>query len=110
MASHARSLRSPSENRKRTRRAHVSAPRKDVIMRPTTSTALALAGTALALPAGVALAASDGPPDPNTTTVAAPFAGHVTVNARMHEERREALAKRYVPRVVRVERQVAHIK
>jgi hypothetical protein len=86
------------------------APRKDVIMRPTTSTALALTGTALALPAGVALAASDDPPNPRPTTVAAPFAGRVTVNARMHAERRQALAKRSIPRVIRIERQVAHIK
>jgi hypothetical protein len=88
----------------------VGAPRKDVIMRPTTTTALALAGTALALPAGVALAASEDPPTPTETTLAAPFAGHLNVNARMKAERREALAKRYVPRIVRFERRTAHVK
>ena len=79
-------------------------------MRPTTTTALALAGTALALPAGVALAASEDPPDPTDTTLAAPFAGHLSVNARMKAERREALAARYVPRIVRLERRAAHVK
>ena len=79
-------------------------------MRPTTTTALALAGTALALPAGVALAASDDPPSPTDTALAAPFAGHLNVNSRMKAERREAIAKRYVPRIVRVERRTAHTK
>jgi hypothetical protein len=83
---------------------------KDVIMRPTTTTALALAGTALALPAGVALAASEDPPSPTDTTLAAPFAGHVTVNARMKAERREALEARYTPRIVRLERRIASVK
>ena len=46
-------------------------------MRPTTTTALALAGTALALPA-VALAESLDPPSPTETTLAAPLAGHLT--------------------------------
>jgi Transglycosylase-like domain len=88
----------------------VHAPRKDVIMRPTTTTALALAGTALALPAGVALAASDDPPNPTDTALAAPFAGHVSVNARMKAERRDALKKRYMPRLVRLERRTARVK
>jgi hypothetical protein len=96
-------------NRKRNA-ARVHAPRKDVIMRPTTTTALALAGTALALPAGVALAASDDPPNPTDTALAAPFAGHVSVNARMKAERRDALKKRYVPRIVRLERRTARVK
>jgi len=79
-------------------------------MRPTSTTALALAGTALALPAGAALAASDDPPTPTDTTLAAPFAGHLSVNARMKAERREALAERYVPRIVRFQRRTAHVK
>ena len=79
-------------------------------MRPTTTTALALAGTALALPAGVALAASDDPPNPTDTALAAPFAGHVSVNARMKAERRDALKKRYMPRLVRLERRTARVR
>jgi hypothetical protein len=80
-------------------------------MRPTTTTALALAGSALALPAGVALAASDHQPSPTThNALAAPFAGHPTVNARMQAERREAVEKRYVPRIVRFERRTAHVR
>jgi hypothetical protein len=79
-------------------------------MRPTTTTALALAGTALALPAGVALAANEDPPSTTDTTVAAPFAGHPTVNARMQAERREAVEKRFVPRIVRFERRTAHTR
>jgi hypothetical protein len=78
-------------------------------MRPTTTTALALAGTALALPAGVAPAAGEGRPKTTDTTLAAPFAGHVTTDARMRAERREALVERYTPRVIRLERRVAHI-
>ena len=79
-------------------------------MRPTTTTALALAGTALALPAGGALAASEDPPHPNDTTLAAPFAGHLSVNARMKAERRDDLMRRYVPRIMRLERRTAHVK
>ena len=79
-------------------------------MRPTTTTALALAGTALALPAGVALAASEDPPSPTDTTLAAPFAGHLSMNGRMRAERREALVERYTPRVIRLERKIAHVK
>src|SRR4051794_7036583 len=81
-------------------------------MRPTTTTALALAGTALALPAGVALAASDdqSSPDAPEKALAAPFAGHTTINARMKAERRDALAARYIPRVVRLERRIAKLE
>jgi Transglycosylase-like domain len=99
----------PSEPKTNAARA-ACAPRKDVIMRPTTTTALALAGTALALPAGVALAASDHQPNPTHTALAAPFAGHLNVNARMMAERREAVAERYVPRIVRFERRTAHTR
>jgi hypothetical protein len=79
-------------------------------MRPTTTTALALAGTALALPAGVALAAAEDPPSTTDTALAAPFAGHKTINARMKAEGRDALAERVVPRIVRNKRRAAHIK
>jgi hypothetical protein len=79
-------------------------------MRPTTTTALALAGTALALPAGVALAAAEDPPQTNETTIAAPFLGHTSTNARLDAVRRQALAKRYTPRVIRIERQVAKLR
>ena len=65
-------VREPKTNAARTLRAA-----KDVIMRPTTTTALALAGTALALPAGVALAASRRPAQAHRAALAAPFAGHL---------------------------------
>jgi Transglycosylase-like domain len=84
---------------------------KDVIMRPTTTTALALAGTALALPAGVALAeTNDDPPSPTDTALAAPFAGHLTITAQMRAERRELLVERLTPRIIRTERKTARVK
>jgi Transglycosylase-like domain len=84
---------------------------KDVIMRPTTTTALALAGTAMALPAGVALAEStDDPPSPAESALAAPLAGHLTVTAQMRAERRELLVRRLAPRVIRAERTIARIE
>jgi soluble lytic murein transglycosylase-like protein len=80
-------------------------------MRPTTTTALALAGTALALPAGVALAESnDDPPSPTQSTLAAPFGGHLTMNAQMRAERREVLVERLTPRIIRTERKTARVK
>jgi soluble lytic murein transglycosylase-like protein len=80
-------------------------------MRPTTTTALALAGTALALPAGVALAqTTDDPPSPAETALAAPFAGHLTVSAQMRAEGRELEAERLTPRVIRTERKIARVK
>ena len=79
-------------------------------MRPTTTTALALAGTALALPAGVALAdTNDDPPSPAESALAAPFAGHLTMNAQMRAERREVLVERLTPRIIRTERKVARV-
>src|SRR5215213_5383789 len=84
---------------------------EDVIMRPTTTTALALAGTAMALPAGVALAESTAdPPSPVESAIAAPFAGHLSVAARMRAEHRELLVERLTPRVIRLERRVARVK
>ena len=80
-------------------------------MRPTTTTALALAGTALALPAGAALAeTNDDPPSPTDSALAAPFAGHLTMNAQMRAERREELVERLTPRIVRTERRTARVK
>src|SRR5215211_3083798 len=84
---------------------------EDVIMRPTTTTALALAGTALALPAGVALAeTNDDPPSPAESALAAPFAGQLTLNAQMRAKRREVLVERLTPRIIRTERRTAHVK
>ncbi len=80
-------------------------------MRPTTTTALALAGTALALPAGVALAeTNDDPPSPAESALAAPFAGHLSLNAQMRAERREVLVERLTPRIIRTERKTARVK
>ncbi len=80
-------------------------------MRPTTTTALALAGTAMALPAGVALAetAAD-PPSPAESAIAAPFAGHLSVAEQMRAEGRELLVERLTPRVIRLERRIARVK
>jgi len=85
------------------------APAKDVIMRPTTTTALALAGAAMALPAA-ALAESDDPPTPTETTLAAPFAGHLSVSDRLRAERRETLVERLTPRAVELAGKVARVK
>ena len=80
-------------------------------MRPTTTTALALAGTALALPAGVALAdTNDDPPSPTESVLAAPFAGHLTINAQMRAERREAVVERLTPKVIRTKHKTAKVK
>ena len=80
-------------------------------MRPTTTTALALAGTALALPAGVALAdTNDDPPSPTESVLAAPFAGHLSINAHMRAERREAIVERLTPQIIRTERKTARVK
>ena len=80
-------------------------------MRPTTTTALALAGTALALPAGVALADNhDDPPSPTESVLAAPFAGHLTINAQMRAERREAVVERLTPKVIRTKHKTAKVK
>jgi hypothetical protein len=80
-------------------------------MRPTTTTVLALAGTALALPAGAALAeTNDDPPSPAETALAAPFGGHLTMTAQMRAERREVLVERLTPRIIRTERKTARVK
>ena len=80
-------------------------------MRPTTTTALALAGTALALPAGVALAdTNDDPPSPTESVLAAPFAGHLTMNAQMRAEHREAVVERLTPKVIRTKHKTAKVK
>jgi hypothetical protein len=104
-------LTQPVTELKTTRRALSPRAVKDVIMRPTTTTALALAGTALALPAGVALAeTTDDPPSPAESALAAPFAGHLTMTAQMRAERREVLVERLTPRIIRTERKVARVK
>jgi hypothetical protein len=104
-------LAQPVTEPKAKRRAVSPRAAKDVIMRPTTTTALALAGTALALPAGVALAeTTEDPPSPAESALAAPFAGHLTVKAQMRAERREVLVERLTPRIIRTERKTAHVK
>ena len=78
-------------------------------MRPTTMTALALAGTALALPA-VALAEADDPPSPTHIALAAPFAGHLSVADQMKAERREDVQARLTPRAIRLAERTARVK
>jgi len=82
---------------------------KDVIMRPTTTTALALAGTALALPA-VSTAEALDPPSPTDTTLAAPLVGHLSVGDQMEAARRATLQQRLVPRATRLAGKVARVK
>ena len=78
-------------------------------MTPTTTTALALAGTALALPAG-AVAQSDDPPSPTDTALAAPLVGHLSIGAHMQAERRVTLQQRLTPRAIRLAGRVARVK
>jgi Transglycosylase-like domain len=77
-------------------------------MRPTTTTALALAGTALALPA--AATAELGPPTPTETTLAAPLAGHVSVGDQMEAARSLTLQQRLMPRAISAAGKVARVK
>ena len=78
-------------------------------MRPTTTAAVALAGAAMALPA-VALAEPNDPPSPAETALAAPFAGHLTVKARMRAEAREATIERLTPRAITLSRMLARAR
>jgi hypothetical protein len=78
-------------------------------MRPTTSTAVVLAGTALALPA-VAPAESNDPPSPSEIALLPPLAGHLTVAAHMRAEHRDDLEQRLTPRAVRLAGRVARVR
>ena len=52
----------------------------------------------------------DDPPSPAESALAAPFAGHLSMNAQMRAERREALVERLTPRIIRAERGTARVE
>jgi hypothetical protein len=80
---------------------------EDVMMRTKTTTALALAGTMLAVPAAALAAAGvDDPPSPATTALRAPLAGHLTMRAQMRAERYANLQEDLTARAVRVARRL----
>ena len=79
---------------------------KDVMMRPKTTTAVALAGMLLAVPAALAAEAED-PPSPTASALRAPVAGHLTVAAQMRAEARANRQQELTRRAVRLARRVA---
>jgi Transglycosylase-like domain len=79
---------------------------KDVIMRPKTTTALALTGTLLAVPAALA-AESDDPPSPTQVALRAPVGGHLTVASQMRAEARENRQQDLIRRALKLARRVA---
>jgi transglycosylase-like protein len=85
-------------------------PPKDVIMRPRTTTALAIAATAFAPPAAAFAApeATD-PPSPVRTALRAPLAGHLTVAAQMRAERRANIQDALTTRAVKLARREAEV-
>jgi hypothetical protein len=72
-------------------------PLKDVIMR-TRTTALALAGTLLAVPAATAAQKSEDPPTPTDAALRAPLGGHLTVRGQMRAARYAELQQELVGR------------
>jgi hypothetical protein len=79
-------------------------------MRRTTTTALAVAGAALAAPAAFAAPAALDPPSPDEAALRAPLAGHLTVAAQMRHERQANLRERLTPHAVRAARQLAELR
>ena len=79
-------------------------------MRRTTTTALAVAGAALAAPAAFAVPAALDPPSPEQTALRAPLGGHLTVAAQMRHERQARLRERLTPRAVRAARRLADLR
>jgi Transglycosylase-like domain len=79
-------------------------------MRRTTTTALAVAGAALAAPAAFAAPAALDPPSPAQAALRAPLAGHLTVAAQMRHERAANLRERLTPRAVRAARRLAALR
>jgi hypothetical protein len=79
-------------------------------MRRTTTTALAVAGAALAAPAAYAAPAALDPPSPEQAALRAPLAGHLTVAAQMRQERQANLRERLTPRALRAARRLAELR
>ena len=75
-------------------------------MRPKTTTAVALAGMLLAVPAALAAEADD-PPSPTAGALRAPVAGHLTVAEHMRAEARANRQQELTRRAVRLARRVA---
>jgi hypothetical protein len=86
------------------------APPKDVMMRPKTTTALAIAATAVAPTAALAAPEATDPPSPERTALRAPLAGHLTVAAQMRAERREGLQEALTTRAVKLARREAELR
>jgi Transglycosylase-like domain len=84
-------------------------PPKDVIMRPKTTTALAIAATAFAPPAAFAAGAND-PPSPTRAALRAPLAGHLTVASQMRAERRANIQDALTTRAVKLARREADVR
>jgi hypothetical protein len=80
-------------------------PRKDVIMR-TRTTALALAGALLAVPAAAAAPKAEDPPTPTDAALHAPVGGHLTVGAQMRAARYANLQADLTARAVRLARRL----
>jgi hypothetical protein len=80
-------------------------PLKDVIMR-TRTTALALAGTLLAVPAAAAAPKAEDPPTPTDAALRAPIGGHLTVRGQMRAERYANLQDDLAARAARVARRL----
>lgn len=78
-------------------------------MTPKSTTAVALAATALAVPA-VALADANDPPSPVRTALRAPLAGHLSAAAQMRADRRATLQDRLTPTAVRLAGRLARVR
>jgi hypothetical protein len=85
-------------------------PPKDVIMRPKTTTALAIAATAFAPTAALAAPEATDPPSPTSTALRAPLAGHLSVSSQMRAERRENIQDTLTTRAVKLARREAEIR
>ena len=75
-------------------------------MRSKTTTAIALAGTLLAVPVALAAEADD-PPSPSQAALSAPVGGHLTVASQMRAEARENLQRVLMRRAMKLARRVA---
>ena len=76
-------------------------------MKPKTTTALALAGALLGVPAAVAASEADDPPSHLRAALRAPVAGHLTVAAHMRAEARANRQQELISRAMPLARRVA---
>jgi Transglycosylase-like domain len=75
-------------------------------MRPKTTTALALAGSLLAVPVALAAEADD-PPSPAQAALHASVGGHLTVKSQMRTEARRNRQQDLIRRALRLSRRIA---